>query len=66
GHPGQKYARDTDRPIWRKSVHFGRFGDICPRRSRTSGPKVRGGREPADSAEIGDFHPRQFGTSGPK
>ncbi|KAH9293756.1 hypothetical protein KI387_041041, partial [Taxus chinensis] len=63
GTLGQKYARDANRPVWRKSVHFGWFGDICPRQFGTSGPKVRGGREPAGLAEIGD---RQFGTVGPK
>ncbi|KAH9324445.1 hypothetical protein KI387_004623, partial [Taxus chinensis] len=55
GQLGQKYARDADRPVWRKSVHFGRFGDICPRQFGIVGTKVRGGREPADSAETRDF-----------
>ncbi|KAH9322148.1 hypothetical protein KI387_016787, partial [Taxus chinensis] len=53
----QKYTRDADQPVWHKSVHFGRFRDICPRQSKTVGTKVHGGRELADSAETGDFHP---------
>ncbi|KAH9312056.1 hypothetical protein KI387_027091, partial [Taxus chinensis] len=56
GHPGQKYVKGTDRPVWCKAVHFGRAGEICPRQSRTVGPRVRGGREPAGSAETEDFH----------
>ncbi|KAH9322271.1 hypothetical protein KI387_016910, partial [Taxus chinensis] len=63
GHLGQKYARDADQPVWRKSVHFRRFGDICPRQSGTVGKKVRGGRELAGSAETEDFH---FGHRGQK
>ncbi|KAH9294672.1 hypothetical protein KI387_038260, partial [Taxus chinensis] len=43
GQPGQKYAWDANRPICRKTVHFGRFGDICPRQSGTVGTKVREG-----------------------
>ncbi|KAH9289931.1 hypothetical protein KI387_034048, partial [Taxus chinensis] len=61
GHPGQKYARDADRPVWRKSVHFGRLRDICPRQSGIAGPKVCRGREPTDSPKTGDFHPGQLG-----
>ncbi|KAH9305339.1 hypothetical protein KI387_009743, partial [Taxus chinensis] len=55
GHPGQKYAKGADRPVWRKAVHFGRAGDICSRRSGTVRPRVRRGREPAGSAETEDF-----------
>ncbi|KAH9327875.1 hypothetical protein KI387_044367, partial [Taxus chinensis] len=42
---GQKYARDTDRPVWRKEARIGRFGDICPRQFGTSEPKVHRGCE---------------------
>ncbi|KAH9322152.1 hypothetical protein KI387_016791, partial [Taxus chinensis] len=51
GQPGQKYTKDTDRPIWRKSVHFRLFRDICPRHSGTVGTRVRGGCKPVGSAE---------------
>ncbi|KAH9299077.1 hypothetical protein KI387_030759, partial [Taxus chinensis] len=30
GHPDQKYARDVDRLVWRKSVHFGGSGIFVP------------------------------------
>ncbi|KAH9291340.1 hypothetical protein KI387_043470, partial [Taxus chinensis] len=53
---GQKYARDADRPVWHKSIHFRRSEEIFPRQSGTVGTEVRGGREPAGSAEIEDFH----------
>ncbi|KAH9293410.1 hypothetical protein KI387_041385 [Taxus chinensis] len=62
GHPGQKYVKDVDQPVWRKSVHFKWFRDICPRQSGTVGIEVRGGRKPTDLAEIEDFnlgHPGQ-------
>ncbi|KAH9301650.1 hypothetical protein KI387_013233, partial [Taxus chinensis] len=39
GQLGQKYVKDMDRPVWRKSVHIGRFGEICPRQSRTVGTR---------------------------
>ncbi|KAH9322418.1 hypothetical protein KI387_017057, partial [Taxus chinensis] len=63
GQLGQRYAKDADWPVKRKSVHFGRFGEICPRQSGTVGTKVRGGHEPAESVETEDF---RTGTSGPK
>ncbi|KAH9325896.1 hypothetical protein KI387_006074, partial [Taxus chinensis] len=55
GQLGQKYARDADRPVWRKSVHVSWFREICPRQSRTVATRVRGGRKPAGSAETEDF-----------
>ncbi|KAH9331192.1 hypothetical protein KI387_003300, partial [Taxus chinensis] len=61
-NPGQKYAKDVDRSVWHKAVHFGRFEKICPRQSGTVGTKLLGGREPADLAETEDFrlgHPGQ-------
>ncbi|KAH9330675.1 hypothetical protein KI387_002783, partial [Taxus chinensis] len=66
GHSGQKYAEDADRPVWCKSVHFGRVGEICPRQSGTVGTKVRGGREPPGSAETGNFRLGQLGREKPK
>ncbi|KAH9318093.1 hypothetical protein KI387_019862, partial [Taxus chinensis] len=53
GQLGQEY---TDRPVWRKSVHFGRVRKICPRQSRTVGTRVRRGCELAGLAKIEDFH----------
>ncbi|KAH9308414.1 hypothetical protein KI387_036325, partial [Taxus chinensis] len=55
GQLDQKYAEDADRPVWRKSVHFRRYGENCPKHSRTVGIKLHGGNEPAGSAEIEDF-----------
>ncbi|KAH9299239.1 hypothetical protein KI387_030921, partial [Taxus chinensis] len=44
GQPGQKYAWDANRSICRRTIHFKRFGDICPKQSETVGMKVREGR----------------------
>ncbi|KAH9315924.1 hypothetical protein KI387_024551, partial [Taxus chinensis] len=50
GQLGQRYTRDADRPVWRKSVHFGWFGDICPGQSGTVGTEVREVRVGHESA----------------
>ncbi|KAH9305237.1 hypothetical protein KI387_009641, partial [Taxus chinensis] len=56
GQLGQKYVEDADRPVWRKSVHLRRFGEICPRQSRIVGTRVCGGCEPASLAKTENFH----------
>ncbi|KAH9294140.1 hypothetical protein KI387_040656, partial [Taxus chinensis] len=58
GQLGQKYAKDADQPVWRKSVHFGWFGDICPRQFGTFGTKVRGGHEMPGGPQTNQETPR--------
>ncbi|KAH9297659.1 hypothetical protein KI387_029341, partial [Taxus chinensis] len=59
---GQKYAKDADRPVWRKSVHFRRARRICPRQSGTVGTKVhRGHGEPKGPRANGNV-PRVFAS----
>ncbi|KAH9312057.1 hypothetical protein KI387_027092, partial [Taxus chinensis] len=37
GHPGQKYAKGADQPVWRKAVHFGQAREFFPGSPRQLG-----------------------------
>ncbi|KAH9301818.1 hypothetical protein KI387_013401, partial [Taxus chinensis] len=52
--------KDADRPVWCKSVHFRRFGSICPRQFGTSGPKIREGRKKLEDPRANGILPHVF------